>query len=102
MSTQSKYNFPHPYNHDYNRWMWQRISIPVRVASAFGVVGLLLVMVGIVRGNVPFQPASVAVALLLGGGVWFLVSWAVTTAVVDVEQEEETTTEESETVKQQN
>ena len=80
--------------------MWQKFSIPVRVASAFGMMGLLLVVVGIMRGNVPFQPASLAVALLLGGGVWFVVSWAVATAVVDVEQEGEVTTEDRDTVSQ--
>jgi hypothetical protein len=38
-----------------------------------------------VRGTVPANPASIAIALLIGGGVWFLVSWAVATAAVDVE-----------------
>jgi len=32
-------------------------------------------------------PANVAVALLLGGGVWFIIAWAVATAAVDVESD---------------
>jgi hypothetical protein len=42
-------------------------------------------VVGIVRGNVPLNPASIGMALLIGGGSWFLVSWAVAAAAVDVE-----------------
>ncbi len=72
--------------------MWQRFSLPLRVGFSFGLLGLLLVAIGIIRGNVPIQPASILMALLLSGGVWFLVSWAVATAVVDVEQEDDVTT----------
>ncbi len=44
-----------------------------------------MTVVGIVRGNVPPDPASIGMALLIGGGVWFLVSWAVASAALDVE-----------------
>jgi hypothetical protein len=44
-------------------------------------------MIGIVRGNVPPHPANIGIALLIGGGVWFVVSWAVATAAVDVEND---------------
>ena len=53
----------------------------------FGLLGILLTVVGIVRGNVPLQPASIGMALLIGGGVWFVVAWAVATAAADVEQD---------------
>ncbi|GEM_PF-742016 len=59
----------------------------MKVGLAFGALGLLLTLVGILRGNVPLRPANILVALLLGGGVWFLVSWAVATAAVDVEND---------------
>lgn len=65
--------------------MWSKLGIPVRIGIAFGIVGLALTVVGIARGNVPFTPASIAMALLIGGGVWFVVAWAVATAAVDVE-----------------
>ena len=64
-----------------------RCSIPLKIGLAFGLIGLALTVVGIVRGNVPQNPASIAMALLIGGGVWFVVSWAVATAAVDVEED---------------
>jgi drug/metabolite transporter (DMT)-like permease len=67
--------------------MWQKFSTPIKVGVTFGLIGLLLTVVGVMRGNVPPHPANIAVALLIGGGVWFVVSWAVATAAVDVEQD---------------
>lgn len=67
--------------------MWQKLSTPLKVGLSFGILGLLLTVVGVIRGNVPPHPANIAVALLIGGGVWFVVSWAVATAAVDVEQD---------------
>jgi hypothetical protein len=67
--------------------MWAKLSTPVRVAIGFGAAGLALTLVGIVRGNVPLNPASIAMALVIGGGVWFVVAWAVATAAVDVEND---------------
>jgi hypothetical protein len=67
--------------------MLQKVSTPVRVGLFCGAIGLALTGVDIARGNVPMQPASIFMALLIGGGVWFVVSWAVTTAAVDVEQD---------------
>ena len=63
------------------------MSVPVKIGLGFGLAGILLVIVGIFRGNVPMQPASIAVALVIGGGFWFLVSWAIATAAVDVEND---------------
>ena len=65
----------------------QGLSTPVKIGLAFGALGLLLTLVGILRGNVPLRPANILVALLIGGGVWFLVNWAVATAAVDVEDD---------------
>ena len=64
-----------------------RLSTQLKIGLAFGLIGIALTIVGIVRGTVPPNPGSIAVALLIGGGVWFLVSWAVATAAVDVEQD---------------
>ncbi len=65
--------------------MLRRISTPIKIGLGFGTLGLLLTVIGIVRGNVPANPASIGMALLIGGGVWFVVSWAVAAAAVDVE-----------------
>ena len=64
-----------------------KFSGPIKVGLGFGLLGILLTVVGIVRGNVPLQPASIGMALLIGGGVWFVVAWAVATAATDVEQD---------------
>jgi hypothetical protein len=67
--------------------MFSRIGLPVKVGLAFALVAMLLVVVGIVRGAVPANPLSILMALLISGGSWGLVSWAVTTAVLDVESD---------------
>ena len=65
----------------------RRVSLPIKIGLIFGAAGLLLTIVGIFRGQVPMAPANIAVALLLGGGVWFVIAWAVATAAVDVESD---------------
>ncbi|MEZ4641020.1 MAG: hypothetical protein R2873_17485 [Caldilineaceae bacterium] len=63
------------------------LSLPLKIALIFAALGIALTVVGVVRGNVPLNPASIGMALLIGGGSWFLVSWAVATAAVDVESD---------------
>lgn len=65
----------------------RRLSLPVKIGLVFGILGLALTIVGIARGAVPLQPLNVAVALLIGGGVWFVIAWAVASAAVDVEKD---------------
>lgn len=67
--------------------MWQKLSAPLKIGLTAGGLGILLTVVGVVRGNVPPNPASIGMALLIGGGVWFLVAWAVASAAVDVEED---------------
>ncbi len=67
-------------------WLGRR-SLPVRVGLIFAALGILLAMIGVFRGNVPANPLSIFLALLISGGSWGVVSWAVTTAAVDVEQD---------------
>ena len=71
-----------------------RFNRSVQIGLGFGLIGLLLTIIGIGRGNVPLHPASIAMALLIGGGVWFVVSWAVATAASDVEQDSTSPTSE--------
>ena len=65
--------------------MLTKLSLPMKVGLAFGLLGICLAAVGIVRGSVPLNLASIAMAFVISGGVWFVVSWAVATAAVDVE-----------------
>ena len=66
---------------------WQRRSLPVKVGLIFGALALVLAVIGIARGNVPLNPMSILLALLISAGSWFLVSWAITIAAVDVERD---------------
>lgn len=66
---------------------WQRRSLPVKVGLIFGALALILAIIGIARGNVPLNPTSIVLALLISAGSWFLVSWAITIAAVDVEHD---------------
>jgi hypothetical protein len=66
---------------------FRRIGLPLRVGLICAALGIILALVGILRGNVPLNPLSIFLALLISGGSWGVVSWAVTTAVVDVEGE---------------
>ena len=63
------------------------MSLPVKIGLGFAAAGLLLTFVGILRGQVPLAPLNIAIALSIGGGVWFVVAWAVASAAVDVEKD---------------
>ena len=69
------------------RSWWQRRSLPVRIGLGFAAAGLVLAVIGILRGQVPLNPISVIMALVISAGGWFLVSWAIATAAVDVERD---------------
>ena len=69
------------------RSLWGRLSLPLRVGLIFGASGLILAIVGIARGNVPLNPLSIFLALLISGGAWGVISWAIATAAVDVEHD---------------
>ena len=66
---------------------FSRLGLPARVGLICAALGMILAIVGIIRGNVPLNPVSILLALLISGGSWGVVSWAVTTAVVDVEHD---------------
>ncbi len=74
---------------------FSRIGLPLKVGIAFAVVAMLLAVVGIVRGIVPANPLSIILALLISGVSWGVVSWAVATAVIDVERDVRDSTAEA-------
>ncbi len=63
----------------------RRLSGPLKIGLGAAALGIALALVGIARGNVPLNPVSVLLALLISGGSWGLVAWAVATAAYDVE-----------------
>lgn len=63
----------------------KRLSVPLRIGLGAAALGIALALIGIARGNVPANLSSILLALLISGGTWGLVAWAVATAAVDVE-----------------
>ncbi len=66
---------------------WSQRPLPLRIGIIFAALGLALALAGIARGAVPLNPLSIFLALLISGGSWGLVSWAIATAAVDVERD---------------
>ena len=64
---------------------FRRMNMPLRVGLIFALAGITLAVVGIIRGNVPLNPVSILLALGISGLSWGVVSWAIATAVMDVE-----------------
>ena len=57
------------------------------IGLAAAAIAAVLVIIGIIRGNVPLNPLSILLALLISAGSWGLVAWAIATAAVDVESD---------------
>jgi hypothetical protein len=63
-----------------------RPSGPVIVGCVFAVVAVVLTLVGLGRAH-NLSLRNVLLAVVLCGGIWGLVSWAIATAVVQVEED---------------
>ena len=64
---------------------WTRLSGPVKIALVLGLIGALLTVVGLLLGNLaPLTPRSLILGILLGGGSWGVVSWAIAAAAASV------------------
>lgn len=66
---------------------WKNLSGPIKIGLIAALVGMLLAVVGIVRGAVPANPVSILLALLISGLSWGIVAWAIATAARDVEED---------------
>lgn len=65
----------------------RRLPGPVKIGLIAAGLALLLALIGIARGNVPLNPLSIALALLISAGSWGIVAWAVATAAADVDED---------------
>ena len=65
----------------------RRLSGPMKIGIGAAAIAIVLVVIGIIRGNVPLNPVSILLALLISAGSWGLVAWAIATAAVDVESD---------------
>jgi hypothetical protein len=70
------------------RNLWQRLDGPLKIGLAFALLGIVLTIIGIFRDpTTPVTAWSLGVGSLISGGVWGLVSWAIATAAVEVEED---------------
>jgi multisubunit Na+/H+ antiporter MnhE subunit len=69
--------------------IWNRLSGPVKIGIFFGGLAIVMAVVGLVRGSAtaPLTARSLIMAIVISGGTWGLVSWAIATAAVDVERD---------------
>jgi hypothetical protein len=68
--------------------LWQRLDGPLKVGLVFAALGIILTIVGIFRDpTTPITAWSLGVGSLISGVTWGLVSWAIATAAVEVEND---------------
>jgi hypothetical protein len=64
---------------------WKQLGGPVKIGLILGLLGALLTVIGLLLGNLaPLTVRSLLLGILLGGGSWGLVSWAIASAAADV------------------
>lgn len=68
--------------------LWQRMSGPLKVGLIFAALGIILTIIGIFRDpTTPVTAWSLIVGSLISGITWGLVSWAIATAAIEVEND---------------
>jgi hypothetical protein len=69
--------------------LWDRMSGPVKIGLVVGLIGALLTVAGLFIGDfAPLTARSLVLGILLGGGSWGVVSWAIASATADAISEE--------------
>ena len=67
---------------------WNKLSGPLKIGLIAGLLGALLTVIGLFKGGfAPLTPWSLFFGVLIGGGVWGLVSWAIATAASDASEQ---------------
>jgi hypothetical protein len=63
---------------------WRKLSGPIRIGMVVGGLGALLTLVGLFTGDfAPLTFRTVLLGILIGGGSWGLISWAIASAASD-------------------
>ena len=63
---------------------WKQLGGPVKIGLVMGLIGALLTIAGLLFGNLaPLTLRSLLLGILLGGGSWGVVSWAIASAASD-------------------
>lgn len=69
---------------------WKQLGGPVKIGLVLGLLGALLTVAGLLMGNLaPLTFRSLLLGILLGGGSWGVVSWAIASAAQDALPEPE-------------
>ncbi|HSR33668.1 MAG TPA: hypothetical protein VLY63_24135 [Anaerolineae bacterium] len=69
---------------------WKQLGGPVKIGLVLGLLGALLTVAGLLMGNLaPLTVRSLLLGILLGGGSWGVVSWAIASAAQDALPEPE-------------
>ena len=72
---------------------WKKLGGPVRIGLVLGLIGALLTVIGLLMGNLaPLTARSLLLGVILGGGSWGVVSWAIAAVASDVEADVESGT----------
>ena len=66
---------------------WRKLSGPIKVGIVCALIAIALTVVGQLRHPESITLRSMLMGILIGGGSWGLVSWAVAYAAWDVESE---------------
>jgi len=66
---------------------WHRLNGPLKIGVIFGLIGVILAVIGMFRGFAPMTFRSFAMAILISGLSWGIVSWAIAAAAVEVEKD---------------
>ncbi len=63
---------------------WTELGGPLQIGLLVGLLGALLTVVGLLTGNLaPLTLRSLLLGILVGGGSWGLISWAIASAAAD-------------------
>jgi hypothetical protein len=66
------------------RQRWARLGGPVKIGLLVGVLGAVLTVAGLLAGNLaPLTFRSFVLGIVVGGGSWGIVSWAIASAASD-------------------
>jgi hypothetical protein len=68
--------------------LWQRLNGPAKVGLFFALLAIVLTIIGIFKDPAtPVTAWSLGMGSLISGATWGLVSWALATAAVEVEED---------------
>jgi hypothetical protein len=73
---------------------WRQLNGPIKIGLVLGLIGALLTVIGLLMGNLaPLTARSFLLGILLGGGSWGVVSWAIASAAADATDPDEGTSD---------